>query len=94
MSRLLDWLTTLSATPQEGYEFVIRQDEIAADFTDSAISSQSVGSDSGLFNKMVELNSTKAVFVGHAHSYYYQVKSHDILLGYAPQCGFSKLFET
>ena len=76
------------------YEFVVRQDEIAADFTDSEVSSQSVTTDSGLFNKMVELGSTKAVFVGHAHSYAFQVKSHGILLGYAPQCGFSKLFES
>ena len=79
---------------EEGYEFVIRQDEIASDFKDSAVASQSVTSDSGLFNKMVELGSTKAVLVGHAHSYYFQVMSHGILLGYAPQCGFSKLFET
>ena len=76
------------------YEFVIRQDDIAKDFTDEEVSSQSITSDSGLFNKMVELASTKAVFVGHAHSYYFQVKSHGILLGYAPQCGFSKLFES
>ena len=78
----------------EGYEFVIRQDEIAADFTETQILTQSIKSDSGLFEKMVELGSTKAFFVGHAHSYAYQVMSHGILLGYAPQCGFSKLFET
>ena len=76
------------------YEFVVRQDEIAADFTDSEVAAQSVTTDSGLFSKMVELASTKAVFVGHAHSYAFQVKSHGILLGYAPQCGFSKLFES
>ena len=76
------------------YEFVIRQDEIAGDFTDSEVSSQSIKTDSGLFNKMVELASTKAVFVGHAHSYAFQVKSHGIVLGYAPQCGYSKLFES
>ena len=75
------------------YEFVIRQDEMASNFTDSEVAKQSVSTDSGLFNKMVELGSTKAVFVGHAHDYYFQVKSHGIILGYGPQCGFSKLFE-
>lgn len=75
----------------EGYEFVIRQDEMASDFEN--VSKQDPSTDSGLFNKMVELGSTKAVFVGHAHEYYFQVKSHGIVLGYGPQCGFSKLFE-
>lgn len=74
-----------------GYEFVIRQDEMASDFEN--VSSQDPSTDSGLFDKMVELGSTKAVFVGHAHEYYFQVKSHGIILGYGPQCGFSKLFE-
>lgn len=76
-----------------GYEFVIRQDEMASNFTDQEVAKQSVLTDSGLFDKMVELKSTKGYFVGHAHDYYFQVKSHGIILGYGPQCGFSKLFE-
>lgn len=73
----------------EGYEFVIRQDEVASDFKN--VSNQKPNTDSGLFDKMVELGSTKAYFVGHAHNYKFQVKSHGIVLGYAPNTGLSKL---
>ena len=70
-------------------EFVIRQDDVSGELVDKAAEEES-----GMFEKMVELGSTKAYFVGHAHSYYFQVKVDGIVLGYAPQCGFSKLFET
>lgn len=77
----------------EGYEFVVRQDLAADDFkTVSYKANEEPTTDNGLFEKMVALGSTKAYFIGHAHDYYFQVKSHGILLGYAPQCGFSKLF--
>ena len=72
-----------------GYEFVLRQDSVADSFKD--VSNQKPNTDSGLFDKLVEVGSTKAVFVGHAHSYGFQVMSHGILLGYAPNTGLSKM---
>ena len=42
---------------------------------------------------LVEKGSTKAYFVGHAHTFYFQVKYKGIILGFGPQTGFSKLFE-
>ncbi len=44
---------------------------------------------SPLFSAMVEKGSTKAYFVGHYHSAKYQVRMDGILLGFAPQSGFS-----
>ena len=67
-------------------EFVIRQDEVSKNLVDKASET-----DSGLFAKMVELGSTKAYFVGHAHDYKFQVKVDGIVLGYAPITGISKL---
>lgn len=67
-------------------EFVIRQDSVASGLVD-----KNGGTDSGLFAKMVELGSTKAYFVGHAHTYKFQVKVDGIVLGYAPITGISKL---
>lgn len=75
------------------YEFVIRQDSLANSFTDTAIEGLDPNTDNGLFDKMVELGSTKAVFVGHAHTHDFQVKSNGIVLGYGPQTGFSKVFD-
>ena len=45
-----------------------------------------------LFDVMVEKKSTKAYFVGHAHTLNFQVKMDGIILGFGPQTGFSKLF--
>lgn len=42
-----------------------------------------------LWSKMVELGSTKAFFSGHDHNFDFQVKSHGIILGFAPQTGFA-----
>lgn len=49
----------------------------------------------GLYDSMVGKRSTKAYFVGHAHTYDYQVMDNEdgIVLGFGPQVGFSKCFE-
>lgn len=46
----------------------------------------------GLYDVMVEKGSTKAYFVGHAHTLDFQVKMDGIVMGFAPQTGFSTLF--
>lgn len=43
----------------------------------------------GFFDKMVELGSSKAYFCGHAHRFTLQVKMQGIVMGFAHQTGFA-----
>jgi hypothetical protein len=48
--------------------------------------------DSGFFSKINELKSTKQIFVGHAHNYYFQMDYQGITLGFGPQTGHANIF--
>lgn len=78
------------AKHEDGAEFVISQE-----LSDSEIKEIQTGGPSintGFFDVLVEKQSTKAYFVGHAHTFYFQIKYKGIVLGFGPQTGFSKLF--
>ena len=75
----------------EDAEFVIKQDLSSSGIAE--IMSGGPKKNTGFFDVLVEKGSTKAYFVGHAHTFYFQVKYKGIILGFGPQTGFSKLFE-
>ena len=79
------------AINNNGATFVIPQEGLAV----SDIKEGGPKTNTGLYDVMVEKGSTKAYFVGHAHTYRYQVKDNEdgIVLGFGPQTGFSKCFE-
>lgn len=81
------------AVNNDGASFVIEQD-LGAD-AETSILDGGPKVNTGLYDVMVEKQSTKAYFVGHAHTYNYQVKDDEdgIVLGFGPQVGFSKCFE-
>lgn len=72
-------------------EFVIRQD-LASASVEEIKAGGPTDTNTGFFDVLVAKQSTKAYFVGHAHTFCWQVKKDGILLGFAPQTGFSKLF--
>ena len=74
------------AAANDGAEFIIEQELKVSDIEGGP------DVNTGMFDAMVEKGSTKAYFVGHAHTIYFQVKYQGIVLGFAPQTGFSKLF--
>lgn len=71
--------------------FVIEQ-ELNATSINEIKSGGPVKENTGFYEVLKAKKSTKAYFVGHAHLFYFQVKMDDIVLGFAPQSGFSKLF--
>lgn len=78
------------------YSFVIDQD-LSGYYTDldnlNKVKKGASAYDNGLYEKMVELGSTKAAFFGHEHIYNFQVKTAEgIVLGFGPQTGFSTTF--
>lgn len=50
--------------------------------------------DNGFFDLMVEKGSTKAYLAAHTHNLWFQIEKEGIILGFGPQTGFSKGFET
>lgn len=46
----------------------------------------------GFYQKMVDLGSTKASFVGHMHYMRWQVNYKGIIVGFAPQTGYANIF--
>ena len=78
------------AVSNDGAEFVIEQQLSQNDI--SEIGSGGPKENTGFFDALVQKGSTKAYFVGHAHTMYFQVKYQGIVLGFGPQTGFSKLF--
>ena len=50
--------------------------------------------DNGFFDLMVEKGSTKAFLAAHTHNLWFQIEKSGIILGFGPQTGFSKGFET
>ena len=81
------------AVEKNGATFVIEQDLGSTGYDD--IKEGGPSTNTGLYAAMVEKGSTKAYFVGHAHTYKFQVKDDvdNIVLGFGPQTGFSKKFE-
>lgn len=81
------------AVNNNGASFVIEQS--LQNITVEDILEGGPKTNTGLYDVMVEKGSTKAYFVGHAHTYNYQVKNDEdgIVLGFGPQVGFSKCFE-
>ena len=75
---------------EEDAEFVIEQTLSSSDITE--LGTGGPKKNTGFFDVLVEKGSTKAYFVGHAHTFYFQVKYKGITLGFGPQTGFSKLF--
>ena len=71
-------------------EFVIEQELSASEIEEIKTGGPEVNT--GFFDALVAKGSTKAYFVGHAHTWYFQVKYEGIVLGFGPQVGFSKLF--
>ena len=75
------------------YEFVLYQDvrEISsdADWVEMIKVGAPTANQTNLYDVMVELGSTKAIFNGHAHNYGFQVKSNGIIFGFATQTGFA-----
>ncbi len=82
----------VSALNGKGAEFVIKQTLSNADVS-SIKTGGPTNVNTGLYDVMVKKGSTKAFFVGHAHTYNFQVKQDGITLGFGPQTGFSTLFE-
>ncbi len=78
------------AKHNDGAEFIISQELKDSEINEIQSGGPSVNS--GFFDVLVEKQSTKAYFVGHAHTLYFQVKYQGIVLGFGPQTGFSKLF--
>lgn len=74
----------------EDATFVIEQDLTRAEILE--IKNGAAAEDGGLFAAVKEKGSTKAIFVGHAHNYYFQVNYQGVLLGFAPQTGHSNTF--
>ena len=74
------------AQKNDGAKFIIEQDVTVNDIEGGPTINN------GLFDVLVEKGSTKAYFVGHAHTLYFQVEMNGIVLGFGPQTGFSKLF--
>lgn len=81
------------AANKDGASFVIEQD--LGDDAEAAILDGGPKVNTGMYDAMVEKGSTKGYFVGHAHTYRFQVKddTHNIVLGFGPQTGFAKCFE-
>ena len=71
-------------------KFVVSQDLTSSEIEE--IKGGGPASDPGFFNKIKELGSTKAVFVGHAHNFLFQVNLDGIVLGFAPQAGHANIF--
>ena len=82
----------VSAQNKNGAEFVISQPLSSAGVADIKTGGPTY-ENTGLYDVMVEKGSTKAYFVGHAHTFKFQVKQDGITLGFGPQTGFSTLFE-
>lgn len=70
--------------------FVVKQ--ILTDEETISIKNDGPFENTYLFNSIVKKGSTKAVFVGHAHNFNFQVKKENIILGFAPQTGHSNIF--
>lgn len=81
----------LKAEKGDGAEFVIKQALSTADISEIKGGGPTL-ENTGLYDVMVEKGSTKAFFVGHAHTFDFQMKMDGILLGFGPQTGFSTLF--
>lgn len=80
----------VSAKEGTGAEFVLKQELSESEIAEVKSGGPTINS--GFFDVLVEKQSTKAYFVGHAHTFLFQVKYQGIVLGFGPQTGFSKLF--
>ena len=80
----------VKALNNDGATFIIEQQLSESDIDGIGTGGPSVNS--GFYDVLVEKGSTKAYFVGHQHTLYFQVEMDGIILGFGPQTGFSKLF--
>lgn len=75
------------------HEFVVYQDVSKISGDSDWVEMIKVGAPltnkTNLYDVMVELGSTKAVFNGHCHNYYFQVKSNGIVFAFGTQTGFA-----
>ncbi len=71
-------------------EFVI--DQFLSSLNIVAIKEQGNKDDLGMFEEIVRLGSTKAIFVGHTHYHRLQYTYEGILLGFGPQTGYANDF--
>lgn len=81
----------VAAQKGDGAEFVIKQ-ELSSYEINEIKSGGPTNENTGFYDVLVEEGSTKAYFVGHAHTYNFQVLMNGITLGFGPQTGFSTLF--
>ncbi len=82
----------ISAKNGTGAEFVIPQPMSDAEIEDIRTGAPTY-ENTGFYDALVKKGSTKAYFVGHAHTLKYQVKMDGIVLGFGPQTGFSTNFD-
>ena len=75
-----------------GAEFIIEQ-SLSSTAVEEIKTGGPTKNTTKLFDKMKEKASTVAYFCGHAHTFDFQVKMDGIVMGFAPQTGFSTLFE-
>lgn len=74
----------------ENISFVIEEDLTAGEVEE--IKNGASTEKTGLIDAIKEKQSTKAIFVGHAHNYGFQVDYDGVILGFAPQTGHSNTF--
>lgn len=82
------------AIANNGASFVIEQELNEDQIADVQSGGPTIDT-TNMYETMVEKGSTKAFFVGHAHTYKFQIKDDEdnIVLGFGPQTGFSRTFE-
>ncbi len=78
----------VKALESSGAEFIIEQD--LPKWRLDSILKYAPKQNTGFFDSMLKKNSTFAYFAGHMHTLALQVKMQGIVLGFAPQTGFSK----
>ncbi len=71
-------------------EYVIEQ--FLCSLNIDAIKDQGNSDDKGMFEEIVRLGSTKAIFVGHTHFHKLQYTYDGVLLGFGPQTGYANGF--
>lgn len=76
---------------KEDAQFVIEEDLTEAEIEE--IKNGAATEDAGILDACIEKKSTKAIIVGHAHNYGFQVNYKGVILGFGPQTGHSNTFK-
>ncbi len=85
-----EFYTSYLEALEDNSMFVIKQDLSESQILD--IKTGGPQEDGGLFDKVVEVGSTKGIFVGHAHNFNFQVEKDGVILGFGPQTGYANDF--